>query len=179
MSQDVGKFRCQIAQVSLYMYFLWVCMEWMKLRVYVVAYHGVVCTVFPTDVIMSLTVVHPDSKMLEKLGFYLNRITINHNFLLDVTGCRKIQVSDCTSFTVYVFYISAVSSKWECYWSDTNKFDRYTGETWSKEKADSTYIHMHIKFLNLLYIRTRNVCITKYARLYKLSNGIMVIQSNN
>jgi len=28
-------------------------------------------------------------------------------------------------------------------------------------------------------IKTKNVCITKYARLYKLSNGIMVIQSNN
>jgi hypothetical protein len=31
----------------------------------------------------------------------------------------------------------------------------------------------------LIKIITRNVCITKYARLYKLSNGIMVIQSNN
>ena len=34
-------------------------------------------------------------------------------------------------------------------------------------------------FYSVIRCITRNVCITKYARLYKLSNGIMVIQSNN
>jgi hypothetical protein len=38
----------------------------------------------------------------EYSGFILvNRSTWDHTFLSDVTGCRKTQVSDCTSSTVY------------------------------------------------------------------------------
>ena len=33
-------------------------------------------------------------------------------------------------------------------------------------------------YLDVFYNKTRNVCITKYARLYKLSNGKKSIYSN-
>jgi hypothetical protein len=48
-------------------------------------------------------------------------------------------------------------------------------------------VPINIKYYELIPVteninfmqETRNVCITKYARLYKLSNGMLVIQSNN
>jgi hypothetical protein len=35
--------------------------------------------------------------------FLLLEIPLDHKFLSDVTGCRKTQVSDCTSSTVCLF----------------------------------------------------------------------------
>jgi hypothetical protein len=36
--------------------------------------------------------------------FSLTEILWEHKFLSDVTGCRKTQVSDCTSSTVYTVH---------------------------------------------------------------------------
>jgi hypothetical protein len=43
--------------------------------------------------------------MSECTGFILvNRNTLGPSFLLDVTTCRKTQVSDCTKSTVFNFF---------------------------------------------------------------------------
>ena len=67
-------------------------------------------------------------------------------------------------------------------------FDRIYIVGWV-HKNPGLIVSYHIQNIFILYenkshkiitnITTRNVCITKYARLYKLSNDIMVIQSNN
>jgi hypothetical protein len=38
--------------------------------------------------------------------FWLTEILGHHKFFLDVTGCRKSQVSDCTSSTVFEISVS-------------------------------------------------------------------------
>ena len=48
---------------------------------------------------------------------------------------------------------------------------RLTGNV-SLDNGYIIYKYIYFLFFN---ISTRNVCITKYARLYKLSNGIMVM----
>ena len=43
-------------------------------------------------------------RMSEYSNFiYVNRTLWDHNFLSDITGCRKTQVSDCTGSTVYIY----------------------------------------------------------------------------
>jgi hypothetical protein len=81
-------------------------------------------------------------RMSEYSGFiYLAEILWDHTFFPDVTGCRKTQVSDCTSSTVYI-YISNMTS-----------FKRF--ESKPVVKIIYTYTHCnlwrHRQFITIFY----------------------------
>jgi hypothetical protein len=63
--------------------------------------------------------------MSEYSGFILvNRNTWNHTILSHVTGCRKTQVSDCTSSTV-ITNQKIISCSFICYVISNLNFDMY------------------------------------------------------